>query len=216
MTASATNEATAPLKVDFDLEVELTIHSAFLPTARLLQCDPVAHVGVLTLQKVTAVRGVSSVGAGSKAAVTTTNVVASERSVASTRRLYFTSKPVFNETLRFVVARSTLHAPVSTASHGGGRKSAADDSGEGERCVEQRIIITMEDAQGQVYGQAACPFLLHAPSTSTQPVRVMLQPRNAHDKLDPHFRADVAALTRHGVDDFGFVMVSWRASLAPH
>lgn len=215
MTAASPDETSSPIKIGFDSNVELTIHGASLSTARLLQCDPVAHVSVSALHKRTSLSDGNGIGGKATAA---TNIVASERHVASTRRLYFTSKPMFNETVRFAVPRTTLHRPSGKAPRVGARKPAVlmtNDADE-EQSVEQRVLITIEDAQGEVYGQAVCPFLPHAPSTSTQPTRVMLQPRNTHDKLDPSFRADVANLLKHGVDDFGFVTVSWKVSLIPH
>ncbi|EKG07836.1 hypothetical protein TCSYLVIO_001033 [Trypanosoma cruzi] len=216
MNAAAAEEENPPLKIEFDSNVELTIHGAFLPTARLLQCDPVAHVSVSTLRKKMSVRGASCVSVGGKEVAT--NTVATEHHVASTRRQYFTSKPAFNEMVRFVVPGTRVHLPVERLSRVGVQKQpgVSTDDMDGEQGVEQRVLITLEDAHGGAYGQAVCPFFLHAPSSSTQPVRIMLQPRNAHDKFDLLFKKDVATLAKHGVDDFGFVTISWKISLSPH
>ncbi|RNF21259.1 uncharacterized protein Tco025E_03442 [Trypanosoma conorhini] len=213
MNAAVAAEANAPLRIEFDSNVELTILGAFLPTARLLHCDPVAQLSVSTLRKTMPLHGMS---AGGK--VVATSVVATEHRVASTRRQYFTSKPTFNETLRFSVPGAKAHCPDGKRSLFAAQKQTelTTDTVEGEQGVEQRVLVTLEDAQGEAYGQAVCPFMLHAPSRSTQPVRLMLQPRNAHDKLDPLFKKDVANLLKHGVDDFGFVTVSWNVSLSPH
>ncbi|CBH16366.1 hypothetical protein, conserved [Trypanosoma brucei gambiense DAL972] len=217
MSAASPRNIYAPLKVEFDSEVEITIHSAFLQTARLLQCDPMAHVSVSTLHVATDTRrpcgGVTQVGES-------TRIVKNERPVGSTRRLHFTSKPNFSEIIRFVIPftqcrRSTMR-PESRLLL---RKTAAavsTDDNPDERFVDHQVLITITDAQEQGYGQAVCPFLLHVPSSSTEPQRIMLQPRNKHDKHDPVFKSDVALLAKHGVDDFGFVDISWRVSLIPH
>ncbi|ORC90610.1 uncharacterized protein TM35_000084080 [Trypanosoma theileri] len=225
MATATPDVVSGPLKVNFDSNVELTIHSAFLPTARLLQCDPVAHVTVLTLRKVTTTRSANSVGP-SKKDITTTNIVANERQIASTRRLYFTSKPTFNETMRFVLPHNVFQlSPGNNSRTMMTRKSGAtismvgtgnEENEEDGRVVESRVLITLEDAQGNFYGQATCPFSLHTQSNSTEPVRIMLQPRNIHDKHDPFFKSDVATLSQHGVDDFGFVTISWNVSLVPY
>ncbi|RNF04450.1 hypothetical protein TraAM80_05165 [Trypanosoma rangeli] len=213
MSAAVADEASAPLKIEFDSNVELTIHGAFLPTARLLQCDPAAQLSVSTLRKTMPARGATAGGRSM-----TTSTVATEHHVAFTRRQYFTSKPNFNETLRFLVPGARVHCPTGKGSLARVQKQMGltTDTLEDEQGVEQRVIITLEDAQGEAYGQAVCPFMLHAPSRSTQPVRLMLQPRNAHDKFDPLFKKDVAKLVKCGMDDFGFVTVSWDVSLSPH
>nr|CCC94256.1 unnamed protein product [Trypanosoma congolense IL3000] len=206
-----------PLKVGFDSEVEITVHSAFIQTARLLQCDPIAHVSVVTVHKAGTMHRSNGIGAAGEEEV---KIIKEERPVASTRRLYFTSRPAFNETLRFVIPCSQLPKPTAKPElRGLLRKISSPNLADGENeeySTANYLLISLVDAQGNGHGQAVCPFLLHVPTICTEPQRIMLQPRNRHNKGDPLFKSDMALLARHGVDDFGFITVSWRVSLVPH
>jgi hypothetical protein len=212
-----------PLAVRFSSNVHLTIHQGFLPSAGVLLSDPVARVHVVTVKTMhTAPASNRRAANGQEDGV---RIVLNAREVGKTKPCYFTAHPTFNESFDFSVsetsALTTLAAPsvaAHTSAHG--RKHRNDDHGSGiVASIVDYVVITVESADGTAfYGEAYAPFSPHCASLapSTNPVRVMLAPRNAQDVADPLFLQDNAFLEEKHLDDFGFVTISWEVTVVPH
>lgn len=193
-----------PLDVRFDSVVDLTLHNAFLSCAGLLQCDPTAKIELITVRRMVGASGPSF-------------CISSKLLSESTAKI-FTSSPKFEETFHFTVSDSSSF----TTTGGGGKISgiplAVDGCGPTDE-VETLLVVTLEDSTSRKFlGQATCPFSPCSPSMTppASPVRVMLQPRNlGKDPSDPLFLEDKATLLEKGVDDFGYVTISWKVALIP-
>lgn len=193
-----------PLDVRFESIVDLTIHDAHLASAGLLQCDPIATVEFATVRRLTRESGPS---------------FSIKKSVlAQTSKKIFTSTPKFDETLHFTVSDASC---ATTAGEVPSFPSGFSDLGVAPTTdeVENRIWITFVDSTSKGFlGRAICPFSPYSPSMTppASPVRVMLQPRNLGlDPADPVFLEDTATLYGQGIDDFGYVNISWKVSLVP-
>lgn len=183
-----------PLNVRFESLIDLTIHEARLSSAGLLQCDPIARVDLVTVRRV--------ITDGKP------TVSFSAFALGKTTPKMFTATPRFNETMTFTVTDTSALATVASHSRGAGAQDGVEDS----------VVITFEDSTSrQFLGQAYCPFSPHSPSmtSSASPVRLMLQPRNLLDPMDPLFLEDSESLAAQGLDDFGFVTISWKVALLP-
>ncbi|KAK7197885.1 hypothetical protein NESM_000742800 [Novymonas esmeraldas] len=189
-----------PLAVRFDSNVRLTLHHAFLTTAGVLLCDPVARVHVVTVKT----RRTASLDG--------THTVLNSREVARSKPCYFTAHPTFNETFTFTVAETSALTSLAAPGKGEERHGGAES-------VVDYVVVTIEAADGSAfYGEAYAPFSPHCTSSApaTNPVRVMLAPRNAQDTTDALFVMDNALLEAKRLDDFGFVAMSWEVSVLPH
>lgn len=193
-----------PLDVRFESVVDLTLHNAFLPSAGLLQCDPTAKIELVTVRRMIGTSGPSF-------------CISSKLLSESTVKI-FTSSPKFEETFHFTVS----DASSFTTTGGGGNISGVPPGVEG--CgptdeVETLLVMTLEDSTSRKFlGQATCPLSPCSPSMTppSSPVRVMLQPRNlGKDPSDPLFLEDKATLLEKGIDDFGYVTISWKVALIP-
>ncbi|CAM40706.1 conserved hypothetical protein [Leishmania braziliensis MHOM/BR/75/M2904] len=227
----------APLPVRFDSNVSLTLHQAFLSTAGVLLCDPVARVHVVTIKTLHAapppsVPKTNSNSCGVAAAEGGIRIVLNSKEVAKSKPHFFTTHPSFNETFNFTVAETSAltslsipgHAVVDRANAAAqGRRKQVDGgvrntgSGTSESVVDY-IVVTIESADGTAfYGEAYAPFSPHCTSAipAATPVRVMLTPRNAQDAADPLFLQDNALLEAKHLDDFGFVTMSWEVAVVP-
>ncbi|KAG5469431.1 hypothetical protein LSCM1_02651 [Leishmania martiniquensis] len=230
----------APLPVRFDSNIRLTLHQAFLSTAGVLLSDPVARVHVVTVKTRRALPPSSAANANSHhhhhhgataaaAAEGGIRVVLNSKEMAKSKPHLFTAHPNFNETFHFTVAETTTLTSLSTPGKGigdradftaQGSKKREDGSRNGSsESVVDYVVITIESADGTAfYGEAYAPFSPHCSSCvpATNPVRVMLSPRNAQDAADPLFLQDNALLEAKHLDDFGFVTISWEVAVVPH
>lgn len=208
---SASEFIRKPLDVKFESIVDLTIHDAHLATAGLLQCDPTAKVELVTIRRW------MGDPAGPSYSI-------QANLLGQTSKKIFTSTPKFDETLHFTVSDTSVVTttgviPSSTPSTLMDSSATSSSSSNANDEVENRICITFEDSTSKAFlGLASCPFSPFSPSMSppASPVRVMLQPRNiGMNAADPLFLEDTATLRAQGIDDFGYVNLSWKVSLIP-
>ncbi|GET91901.1 hypothetical protein, conserved [Leishmania tarentolae] len=222
----------APLPVRFDSNVSLTLHQAFLSTAGVLLSDPVARVHVVTVKRLFksppfSASNVNHHSRGAAAAGEGIRTVLNSKEVAKSKPHFFTAHPKFNETFNFTVAETSALTSLSIP-----EKEVFDGANASARCPRKRdgesecnesvvdyVVVTIESADGTLfYGEAYAPFSPHCTSSvpATNPVRVMLAPRNAQDTADPLFLQDNALLESKHLDDFGFVTMSWEVAVVPH
>ncbi|EPY30737.1 hypothetical protein AGDE_09291 [Angomonas deanei] len=229
-----TTSPTPALPVRFSASVSLTVHDAFLPTAGVLQCDAFARIQLVTVKRVLvneANNSPSAYAPRGNTGLTVKEVTVDVKELCKTKSILFTSSPKYGETFQFNVQDNEFLTSLTGTAPCTVSPSNTPSNEDFVETIEDFIVISFQDGnlpatndgvgaisgtRDYFLGEAYCPFSPHCASFTNEKVKVMLQPRHAFQNTHPHFKADTARLKQMGLDDFGYVTVSWEVRMIPH